>query len=49
MCRFKEVQSAVGEEDIEEYRRKRLKVVDPMAKCLGMDEQVFVGSRVPEK
>ena len=37
---FKEMQSSVSEEDMEEYRRKKLNVADLMAKHLGKDELV---------
>jgi pre-mRNA-processing factor SLU7 len=37
---FKEMQSGVSEEDMEEYRRKKLNVADLMAKHLGKDELV---------
>ena len=37
---FKEMQSGVSEEDMEEYRRKKLNVADLMTKYLGKDELV---------
>lgn len=38
--RFKEIQSGVSEEDMEEYQRKKLDLADLMAKHFGKDELV---------